>query len=174
MAHDKYPQWLNLTGVTANGSAFVQAETRTPVITGSRLVMELLGVEWETNIAALSSAAAASADTAGTMLAQITDQTQTAIRPLANSRVVDKRVLGIQSQFAETTETGGAGFAYEEIRWNDFAAGGSGVLSAANSFFLAVAGDAAISTGDVNARILYRMVTVGAEELIGIIAQLNT
>jgi len=168
---DNYPQWFNMSSVTANGSTFATQETVTPVRRQESFVMEILAVQWRVPWRNIDSVGATSPDTERSIQAMITTTQQTAIISIANATVIDREDKQLETQFAEATETGGAGVAAPTITLNDFATSGRGFLSAANVMHLAVDSNDSSYADNIDARILYRLVRVSSAELIGIIEQ---
>ena len=170
MATDKFPQWLNLTSVTESASAvYTQSETQMPVRIGALEVMEILAIEFEITGGLFVSI---DQDLTNVLQAQITRNSQTAMIALNDSDIVDKVRYVESLMYAESTETGGAGFSSERVTLHDFGLGGKGFLFAGQQMFVGVdqfSGTPTVST--CNARILYRLVKVTANELVGLVRQ---
>lgn len=170
MAADKFPQWLNLTSVTESAAAvFTQSQTAMPVRISALEVMEILAVEYEITGGLFASL---DADVTNVVQAQITEDSQSAMIALNNSNVIDKVRLIENIIFSESTETGGAGFSTIRTILHNFAPNGKGFLYAGQSMFVGVdqfSGNPTVMTANI--RILYRLVKVTANELIGLVRQ---
>lgn len=170
MAVDKFPQWLNLTSaVQTSATGFIESETAMPVRIQALEVMEILAIEYEFSGGSMQSV---DAEFSNALIANIYENSRTANIALNDSRCVDKAIIVLSMVTPESTETGAAGYAYENIILHDFAKGGKGFLYAGQSMFVGVDQDAlAVSLLTVAARVLYRLVKVTANELIGLVRQ---
>lgn len=151
---------------------FTQTETQLPVRIDARQVMEILGVEYQVPPGNIASAGGTSTDEFQNGMTQITKRSQSAEIALSDADCVDKVKIWTMDKFAEATETGGAGFNGDEVIWHDFASSGFGFLVASQSMFLAIDWTTVhtpVLTSQ--ARLLYRLVKVSAEELIGLVSQ---
>ncbi len=148
-------------------NTFIETETQMPVRISDRQVIEVLGVETHVN----SVLGSGDLDEQFGVELAITKTTQTAVQVLSNSNMVHRRFAGGFMEFAEATETGGGPGMIELTQFVDYAKSGKGFLVAANALFLGIIGVAQNNTRRVDARILYRIVTVSAEELIGLVSQ---
>ncbi len=167
---DQFPQWLNLnTVVEASAGTQVEVETIVPVRISDRQVMEVLLVHWD---ASAGNFTTIDADRAVSTRFTITKRTKgTATTVLDDPDVIDAVIIAKELQFAEATETGGGMSQIENTIIHDFSSSGHGFLVAAQSIFMSVRGDAAVAAARSRARILYKLVTVSAEELIGLVSQ---
>lgn len=164
--HD-YPQWLNLSPVTANSQTYVSAETQLNPPTQQH-VLEVCKVETRIpqKLAAAAGAGSTGADVDLKTQVQITRTLQTAMLPLENPDMVSLREVEAQVIAMEATETG-AGFSQSEaVKIADYMAGDKGFLVAAQSLFLAVDTVTATFVEVIGARILARWVKVSLEQLI--------
>ena len=167
---DVKPQWLRLGIPTLSAGNYAESETRTPVVAGGKLVMEILKIQYDLPTPDMSSAGASSADELAQHDVHLSSKSETVIQNFIENTVIDKARTKVMSQFAEATETGGAGFVVEEIVVHDLTDGrGNGVLYAAQAIFLGSL-TSGITTVSPRVRILYRLVKVSADELLGIIA----
>lgn len=174
MAKDIFPQWLNLTFVTLNSTTIVVAETNTPKM-GENQVLEILKVQYDIDMPSLSSAAAVSNDEDNELLIAITQGsnpgTDTLVR-LNEQRCIDFFHKKESSQFAEATETGGGPFVSKFVYIHDFTDGsGKGFLVASEKIYMQAQGSNATMIDIQRARILHRIVTVSASELISLSRQ---
>ncbi len=168
---DVFPQWINLTAVVeSTPGTYATVETTMPVQIDASQVIEVLGMEWDFGGAALS---AVDADFDSFVTSQITVSIQTAELNLGDRRVVDKAKIRVNTSYAESTETGGAGFATQPVIMHDFASSGKGFLVAAQSLHHGIdqVGSSAATAANCTARMLSRLVTVSSRELIGIVLQ---
>ena len=171
---DKHPQWMNLTTATLNGTTIVVSETNAPNM-GTNQVMEILKAQYDHAMPVLASAGAVSGDESNELQAIITQGSTPGTGNLVglnDNRCIDRLHRKEESQFAETTETGGGPFASELITIHDFTDGkGNGFLVSSQVIFLQVQGSNATMIQEVRARLLYRIVKVSSEELIALTRQ---
>ena len=73
--------------------------------------------------------------------------------------------------YAEATESGGGATSQDMMHTEDFAQGGRGFLIATDNIRLWIISSGESATNTVYGRILYRIVKVSAEELIGLVSQ---
>mgnify|MGYP001454210536 CR=1 FL=1 len=174
MAKDEYPQWMTMPVVTESAVGTYTTESKqTPVVRESSKVMEILAVEWELDDASHVSIGAASGDEKFQSRAQLTTDEKADIGSMATKGLIDKFGKETHSQFAEADETGGAGFSSVDTVLHNFAQGGKGFLTAAETFHLGVKGNSGENAViGVSCRILYRLVKVSAEELLGLLTSL--
>ena len=167
---DLYPQWLNLTQVTGNGSNFVSSETKTPVFGDT--VMEILGVETSMNRDSLVSDNAASPDSSRNPRLHVSTKELTADTELNDPSIIHKRAPLAESQYAEASETGGAGMGvWEKVKYQSYTEGGKGFLCAAQSLHLGIVDSDPNMAHVQSARVLHRLVKVSAKELVGLTRQ---
>lgn len=171
IAIDKYPQWLNLTGIAANGETYAESETTLPIRISDRQVMEVLAVEFDHQQDPFASPATTDPDTQQKHSLQITTRSKTVILGINEPDLIDKSIVNQESQYSEVTEAGGAGMSSENVVLHDFAGSGKGFLVASQSLFLGIDTTTAANSRTSDARILYRLVKVTAEELIGLVQQ---
>ena len=170
MAVDRWPQWLNLTtAVQTVATDYIQSETSAPVRLASLEVMEILGVEWSFLGASMQGL---DAEFANILRAHISKATRGSPAALNDPNVIDQMNIQLQTFFPEATETGGAGQSDQRVIYHDFSSSGKGFLSAATAFFLGIDQDSqAQNLMTVQARMLYKIVKVTANELVGLISQ---
>lgn len=168
---DVYPQWLNLTrAAEATAGTFVETETQMPVQLQHREVIEVLAVQWRLNGGGVGASGLA-ADLNAALQGQITKVTKASMANLPDSTVVDSIQIQAQFAYAEATETGAVQQTEHRVVLHNFANAGHGFLVASQSLFCAAQGSATLAKVQVGARILYRIVTVSAEELLGLVRE---
>lgn len=167
--HERHPQWLNLTSVVESAiNTFTESETKIPARIGARQVIEVLAIEFE-----FAQPVELSPQVIGETNHSIQMTTRTKDAPI---RINDKDLISkwkpsTSVDYAEATETGGAAVSQEQTKHFDYAAGAGGFLVGSTSIFLGIQsnGESAVVTG--YARMLYKLVTVSAEELLGLVSQ---
>lgn len=170
--HDTYPQWFNLNRAKEPAvETLNEVETAMPVRIGERQVMEILGVMWNV----VGGPPASVGDLVHLIEAQLTKRsigTVTGFDLVPRNNIIDW--VGWYTVFSLTT-SGQAAVQREMTVWHDFAAGGRGPLLASQSIFLQVHTVEDLSPGSevaaASVRILYKLVTVSAEELIGLVQE---
>lgn len=173
MAVDKYPQFMRLSRATeAVAGTAVETETQTPVRRSESLVMEILMAEFEFSGGGCGDT---DADVAIEEKASITTRTSgstPAVARLNDSSLISLAKIRYNVEYGEATETGGGGWSENRITRNDYSSSGYGFLCAANSLFLQVDGSTSCEgVLAADARILYRLVKVTANELVGLVEQ---
>jgi len=161
-----------MPGITeaSAGTGVTSSAVRTPVQTESRLVMEVLYVRsW----LAGGNPGGVDADHAGTRRSTLTTKDPNGVIGFpSDASVIDLFLGDLNQQFAESTETGGAGSAITGYQYTPLHDGnGKGQLVAATEFFQTVDGQVSQSVLRADHRVGYRLVRVSAEELLGLIAQ---
>lgn len=174
MAKDIFPQWLNLTLVTLNGTTIVVSETNTPKM-GENQVLEILKVQYDITMPVLASLGATSGDESNELLISLTIGSNPGIVGLI--RLNEQRCLDFfhykeETQYAEAGETGGGPMSALLTWIQDFTDGtGKGFLVATERIFMQGQGSNANMSQIQRARILHRVVTVSASELISLSRQ---
>jgi len=170
MGIDVYPQWLNLTSVTeAVAGTLKQSETKMPIRIENLQVMEILKIQFEITGGSISGI---DADHFAGINGQITETSETTLLALNDRNLIQNFRKLMVMQFAESTETGGGAFTIDYVFEFDYDVGGKGFLYAGVSMFLAVKQDSsAPGVASLNARLLYKLVKVSANELIGLVRQ---
>lgn len=168
---DIYPQWLKIPKVNESAAGVYTEGPGVPtgVSRANGIVMEVLGVQWKTNVSGLQ---ALGADLQAQADAQLTTSTQSAIilDDIGDKAIVDT----VKWEYAFQFTTSGSAMIFEPVVvWHDFASSGHGPLTAAEEFFLGMIGSGSLTVQAQSARVLYRLVKVGSSELIGMIAQLT-
>lgn len=171
---DVYPQWLNLTRASeVVAGDFIQSETALPVRISDRQVMEIMATEWDVTIP-FPPPDAVQSSRHRFASCQMSRRTQSGEMVLNDPDCIDKTKPSLDAIFAEASESGGAGGAYNGIILHDHASNGKGFLYAGTAIFLGL--DTSGITGDttlvaLSGRVKYRLVKVTAEELIGLVQQ---
>jgi len=170
VARDVYPQWLTLTQVVESAAnTFTEAITQMPVRLSARQVVEILGIELQ-RVGGLINAIDSDLDA----FSKIQLSKKSGNVALNSSDLLALHETRITIAAMESTETGAGLTMSQSTVFLDFASGGKGFLFAGQQVHLGVvSGAAAMSVITGRGRILYRIVTVSAEELIGILAQDN-
>jgi len=170
---DVNPQWMNMTRVTFNGTTYAEAETNTPNAVAGDMVMEIFKVVFEIGEAVIASVGAASGDSSIVYIAALVSRTQGAVMPnLNDADVIIRWKLMQETQFAEATETGGAGMMGSMTCVFDLSDNnGHGLLVAAESLFLGVLGSSALIDNSLDCKILYKAKKVNASELLQLARQ---
>jgi len=165
---DQYPQWLQLPNtIEAVVGTFVQSVAiQSPVIPSSNLVMETLGVEWDMNFSGIQ---ALGADQQANLSAQITTSSKTAMLNFSDPSILD--TCKFELAVIRNDATGVTVHVQETIIWHSFADSGHGPLTAARQFFIAVQSSTNLAPLAVSARILYRVVEIGTDEMLGLIQE---
>ena len=171
MAVDKYPQWMNLTPIAVNGTTFAESQTNTNIPDGK--VIEVLKLQYQITLPTEASAGAASGDFANQLTINVNKRTQDAMQVLTHQQTIDLVRYVNEVVYGLATEDGGAQVANgEQTVIHDLTDGnGRGPLMAPDAVFLGVQGSNGNMTQTQRARILYRIVTVSALELIQILKQ---
>lgn len=173
MANDVHPQWFNINvAKEAVLETLVEVETPMPVRIGQRQVMEILGVLWNINAGLDGNASIA-------VTLQFQAQLTKRSAGITSFDLVPKNNIIDWVGFRETqtiVTSGGARAVREQTIWHDFAAGGRGPLLASQSIFLQVLTTTdqpaqPTQLGSASVRILYKLVQVTAEELIGLVQE---
>ena len=174
MGKDIYPQWLNLTELTINSTTIVVSETNTPKMNDNQ-VMEILKVQYEANMPILSSVGAVSGDETNELLLAIVKGSNpgtTTMLRLNNEKIIDYLRIKEETQYAEATETGGAGIVTQNIIIHDLTdGGGKGFLVATEKIYIQGLGANATMVEKQRVRILYRIVSVSSAELLAMARQ---
>lgn len=168
--HDVHPQWFNLNIATEEVlETLKEVETPLPVRIGERQVMEILGVMWNINGGVQ---ATVGVDKESQVQAQITKRSQATIDLVPRNNIIDW--VGFRETFNVVT----SGVSYsmrEQTIWHDFASSGKGPLLASQSIFTQVKSTTDVAAGmqlaTAAVRILYKLVQVSAEELIGLVQE---
>lgn len=170
-AHD-YPQWLNLTNVTANNQTYTQSETQLNP-PSQQHVLEVCKSEirmpMHKDIG--NGPGAVVGDAEFRVQTQITRTSQTAMLAVSDPDMISKREEEWQSFFSEVTETGGGGVSHTAIKIADYTVGGLGFLVAAQSLFMGVDTLAGTYGEQIEARILARWVKVDLSQLVEMVLQ---
>lgn len=168
MAVDKYPQWLNIGSLAESAAnTYTEVEVQAPARLSAFEVLEILGVEFRMN----PGGTVADADEDAVLIFQVTETTQTGNVNMNNPDLISQVKQQLRQEAFEATETGGAGWAIDQTMYVDYAAGGNGFLSAAQSLFLGIQGTGHAAISSCSARLLYKIVKVSANELIGLVSQ---
>lgn len=168
--HDVFPQWFNLNiAKEAVLETLVEVETAMPVRIGERQVMEILGILWNIN----AGGAPAPQEKTVQFQAQLTKRAAgiTSFDLVPKNNIIDW--VGFR-EIHQFTTSGAGQMVREQVIWHDFASGGHGFLLASQSIFLQVVTtiDAgAAQLGSASVRMLYKLVQVSAEELIGLVQE---
>lgn len=170
--HDVHPQWFNLNRAQESAvETLNEAETPLPIRISDRQVMEILGIMW---LIKGTAPGALAADHTSTRHAQLTKRSigTAAIDLIPRNNIIDW--VEFESNFSIVTT--GAGYNNRENTvWHDFAGSGNGPLLASQSIFLQVVTIEDTTPGSERAaasvRILYRLVEVSAQELIGLVQE---
>lgn len=171
-AHD-YPQWLNLTDVSAASATYATSETKLNP-PSQQHVLEILGVETKVSNQPLFAGGpgAVGADVDAITQVQITKTLQSAIVSLNHPDLVHKREKEEKSIAFEATETGGGLAHNEAVQFRKYAIADKGFLVAATSFHFAVDIKGGLTSIEVQeARILARYVKVDLTQLIEMVLQ---
>lgn len=170
---DIYPQWFNLNRAqeavleTPN-----EVETQMPIRISDRQVMEILGIMWHIKGSLPGNLAI---DATSTVHAQLTK------RPIApanidlipRNNIIDW--VSFETNFSLITSGAGYNGPRENVIWHDFSSSGRGFLLASQSIHLLVVtitdADGASERAAASVRILYKLVEVSAQELIGLVRE---
>lgn len=171
IAKDEYPQWLNLSPVTAAGVNFAQSETKVPSRVGESHAIEILACQYGRNKKTTGIGGTGQSDAEHRLQMQITTKGQTAIVALTDPTVVDVSDTSKETIAFDVAETGGGAVSEDNITLHNFAVAGKGFLVATNSFFFGIDSRNPSTNEGQYARILYRFVKVSAEELLAMVAQ---
>lgn len=159
---DEYPQLLHLNlAAMATINTYLEAVTNTPVVIGAEThwVMEILKIFFMTPTAM---------DAAGSnIVSHLSSRTKTSIATLNDPDVIAVYDITFQGTYAQ-----GAGSEQRLAEVDLQGANGKGLLFAGKQLFLAIS-SSGLSTlkPTVACMILYRLVEVKAEELIGLATQ---
>lgn len=166
---DKFPQWMNLTQIVLNSTTIVVSETVAPKL-GENEAMEVLKVQYDAPMTILASQATLSNDEANELLISIVQGSNpgtTLMVFLNDQRCIDHLHKKEESQYAETTETGGGPVYSPLVHIHDFTdGGGRGFLISTERVFMQGQGSNANMVQTQRARILWRAVKVTASELL--------
>jgi len=170
MGKDEFPQFMRFPSLAeaVAGTYVIGTAQNTPVQQEDNIVMELLWVDFELNGASLN---AIDGDATTEFQAQIVHRSQNALIGFNDSALIAHMKKVLFTQYAEATETGGAGGALDYLsRFELQDAKGKGILFAGTQLFLAVRGSSTSGGAiDVNARLAYRLVKLPLAEAIGLI-----
>lgn len=170
--HD-YPQWLNLSPVTANGATFVQSETQLNP-PSQQHVLEVCKVQTRSPqiLNLLGGPAATGADLETKIITQVTRTSQVGQLALQSPDMIHLEEKETQSGAFEATESGGSITVSESVKIYDYTVGGLGFLVAAQSLFHAVDTSGGLAYAEVQqARILARWVKVDLAQLVEMVLQ---
>ena len=169
IAKDEYPQWWLLATAkeSTDGTYLETAAERSPIVIHSDRVMEILGYQWEFSGVLNPDA---NVDASGSIRGQVTSKSKTAMSLIDDADVVVKESIFLHREFAEGTPTGGAGWAAKATGYVSWSDNGKGPLYAMPEVFVAVQGDTEWQTTNFSVKILYRLVKVTKDELLGLLA----
>lgn len=153
--------------VESAANTYTETETKTPV--RDNLIMEVLAVEFEINTLLTNSL---QGNHTGAIL-QIGQKASTDSDTINNRDKVSSWRPGMENIAMEATETGTGGASQPLVEYRDYgsAGGGKGFLIASPSLFLGIKGSVQIAARTATCRILYRLVKVSTEELIGLLRE---
>lgn len=171
---DIHPQWFNLNRAKeAALETLVEVETPMPIRISDRQVMEILGIMW---LIKGSLPPSSGLDTASNIHSQLTKRSigTAGIDLIPRNNIIDW--VSFETNFSLV---GAAGTSYngprQNVVWHDFSSSGRGFLLASQSIFLQVVTasdvDGASELAAASVRILYKLVEVSAQELIGLVQE---
>ena len=167
-----FPSWLNLnTALEAAAGTAVEVETTLPVRIGESQVVEILAVQWDIII---GSPAGNTADLVADVIASLSKRSSgstPAVVELSDPDCIDRVTIRQAIIALEATETGAGGLSQKLTIYHNFAHGDKGFLVAANSLFLAIDGLSTLAVSQAFCRVLFRLVKVSAQDLLGLVSQ---
>lgn len=171
--HDVYPQWFNLNRAQEPTiETLDEAETPMPIRISDRQVMEVLGIMWHIKG---SLPATAGVDVTSTVHSQLTKRSilPGGIDLIPRNNIIDW--VSFETNLSVITSGAGYNGPRDNVIWHDFSSSGRGPLLASQSVFLQVVTIEDVALGSERAaasvRMLYKLVEVSAEELIGLVQE---
>ena len=155
---DEYPQWLRGEVTESSVNTYTETHIAAPNLTEAGYIMEIIKVFIELQTSDDTFLAAGDG-----IRCHLSDRSFAAMPHINDAGVI----IGDRIEFEVETSGGGVNYSVKEV---DFAACGHGVLFAKKSFYFAVQGVSMPATGTFRWAMLYRLVKVSSEELIGLMS----
>lgn len=165
---DEHPQQLVISVTESTVNTWTVAEVSTPILQNvgdnTAIVMEILGVDFTLNPPDVINV------TDTSIRAFLLHQTKASEPTLTDSDVIHRQVR--RSAVIDTAATDATVVIINEAdtRYVPLSSGGKGILHARKSIYLGIVGSNNSAAKEAVARILYRLVTVSAQELVGMLA----